>query len=428
MGEINHAPLVPPDVDLRDFPYMPVDITRLFGSAFHARATDAEWRAGVTLWLRSFHQVPAASLPQDDVTLARLAELGRDLKAWRKVKAMALHAWVLCRDGRLYHPVVAEKALEAWIVRLGQRKSSAAGNARRWGAERDAVELRHLNEQLALASDMLATLNPASRTLRRRSHRDPAGSPDEMPLGSQEKVSEAKVSEANVNPSQEGELGRGGRVSAQRGRAVHRHPGRQAMNKALRPHQERALTLLRQSLGSRKRRPMLQAPTGFGKTLLAAAVVDGARRKGKRVIFVVPALSLIDQTVQAFGEEGIVEVGVGFHELSDFNQPVQVASVQTLMRRKIPAADVVVIDEAHRWFDFYGKWMSDPEWAKVPFIGLSATPWTKGLGKHYDDLLIAATTRDLIDAGYLSQFRVFAPSHPDLGAVRTVRGTITKAT
>jgi superfamily II DNA or RNA helicase len=173
---------------------------------------------------------------------------------------------------------------------------------------------------------------------------------------------------------------------------------------------------------------MLQAPTGFGKTLLAAAVVDGARRKGKRVIFVVPALSLIDQTVQAFGEEGIVEVGVGFHELSDFNQPVQVASVQTLMRRKIPAADVVVIDEAHRWFDFYGKWMSDPEWAKVPFIGLSATPWTKGLGKHYDDLLIAATTRDLIDAGYLSQFRVFAPSHPDLGAVRTVRGTITKAT
>jgi hypothetical protein len=96
---------------------MPVDITRLFGSAFHARATDAEWRAGVTLWLRSFHQVPAASLPQDDVTLARLAELGRDLKAWRKVKAMALHAWVLCRDGRLYHPVVAEKALEAWIVR-----------------------------------------------------------------------------------------------------------------------------------------------------------------------------------------------------------------------------------------------------------------------------------------------------------------------
>jgi superfamily II DNA or RNA helicase len=53
---------------------------------------------------------------------------------------------------------------------------------------------------------------------------------------------------------------------------------------------------------------------------------------------------------------------------------------------------------------------------------LSATPWTKGLGKHYDDLIIGATTRQLIREGYLSPFRVFAPSHPDLTGVRTVAG------
>ncbi len=169
---------------------------------------------------------------------------------------------------------------------------------------------------------------------------------------------------------------------------------------------------------------MVQAPTGAGKTLLSAAVVDGAMRKDKRVVFCVPALSLVDQTVEAFWSEGIRDVGViqGDHELTSSFRPVQIASVQTLMRRHLPEADVVVIDEAHRWFEFYGTWMANPEWLRIPFIGLSATPWTKGLGKHFDDLIIAATTSELIDAGYLSRFRVFAPAHPDLAGVRTVAG------
>lgn len=194
--------------------------------------------------------------------------------------------------------------------------------------------------------------------------------------------------------------------------------------KPLRPHQERAIAMLRQSLAAGYKRPMLQAPTGFGKTLLAAAIVDGARRKGNRVLFVVPALSLVDQTVQAFYDEGLIDVGViqGMHHMSDWSQPIQIASVQTLMRRRMPEANIAIIDEAHRWFSFYGKWMEDQEWAAKPIIGLSATPWTKGLGKHYDDLIIAATTAELIEAGYLSRFRVFAPSHPDLSGVRTVAG------
>ncbi len=191
--------------------------------------------------------------------------------------------------------------------------------------------------------------------------------------------------------------------------------------KALRPHQTLALSMLRSSLAGGRRRPMLQAPTGFGKTLLSAAITDGARRKGKRVLFVVPALSLINQTVEAFAAEGILEVGViqGNHELTDWSMPVQVASVQTLERRRMPECDIAIVDEAHRWFKFYERWFAE---AQYPIIGLSATPWAKGLGKHYDDLLIAATTQELIDAGYLSRFKVYAPSHPDLSDVRTVAG------
>ncbi|WP_298981722.1 DEAD/DEAH box helicase [uncultured Roseibium sp.] len=192
----------------------------------------------------------------------------------------------------------------------------------------------------------------------------------------------------------------------------------------LRPHQLLALSMLRQSLGSGHRRPMLQAPTGAGKTVIAASIVAGALSKGNRVTFVVPALSLIDQTVQSFWQEGIRDVGViqGNHELTNSSRPVQVASVQTLQRRSFPDTDLVVIDEAHRWFKTFERWMDDPYYEKTPFIGLSATPWTKGLGKYFDDLLIAATTADLIEAEYLSKFRVFGPSSPDLSKVRTVAG------
>ena len=94
----------------------------------------------------------------------------------------------------------------------------------------------------------------------------------------------------------------------------------------LRPHQERALEGLRRSYAAGRRRPMVHLPTGAGKTRLAAEIIRGALGKGKRVAFVVPALSLIDQTVAAFEAEGIHCVGVmqGIHERTDGEQPVQV--------------------------------------------------------------------------------------------------------
>jgi DNA repair protein RadD len=167
---------------------------------------------------------------------------------------------------------------------------------------------------------------------------------------------------------------------------------------------------------------MLQAPTGFGKTLTAAHIIRRALDKGKRVAFAVPALSLVDQTVAAFEAEGIHAIGVmqGTHPRTDREQPIQVCSVQTLARRKRPEVDLVLVDEAHELHREVFRWMTDcPD---VPFIGLSATPWSRGLGKHYDDLLVAATTANLIEQGYLSSFKVFAPSEPDLAGVSTVAG------
>jgi hypothetical protein len=132
-SDILAAPPVPPDVDLRDFAFTPIFRARLFGSSFHARADDSAWRAGVTLWLKSWDQVPAGSLPDDDIDLCRLAELGRDLRAWRKLKSGALHGWFKCNDGRLYHWVVAEGVLEAWQRRRTASSKGKAGASKRWG-------------------------------------------------------------------------------------------------------------------------------------------------------------------------------------------------------------------------------------------------------------------------------------------------------
>jgi superfamily II DNA or RNA helicase len=167
---------------------------------------------------------------------------------------------------------------------------------------------------------------------------------------------------------------------------------------------------------------MLQAPTGFGKTLTAAHIIQRALDKGKRVAFTVPSLSLVDQTVAAFEAENIHCIGVmqGLHERTDRDQPIQVCSIQTLARRKRPDVDLVLVDEAHELHKEVFRWMADcPD---VPFVGLSATPWSRGLGKYYDDLIIAATTKYLIEQEFLSSLAVFAPSQPDLTVVRLVAG------
>lgn len=114
-------PLTPPDCDLRDFAFMPLDVVRLRDSDLAVTADADEFRCAVLLWCASWHQVPAASLPDDDKALAQYAGYGRVVKEWLKVRTGALRGWVKCTDGRLYHPVVAEKAAEAWLAKLRQR-------------------------------------------------------------------------------------------------------------------------------------------------------------------------------------------------------------------------------------------------------------------------------------------------------------------
>ena len=190
----------------------------------------------------------------------------------------------------------------------------------------------------------------------------------------------------------------------------------------LRPHQERAIEMLRNSLAKGNKRVVLQLPTGAGKTRVAAEIVLGARDKLRSVCFTAPAISLIDQTVDAFEGDGVRGIGViqSNHHRTDPFQPVQIASVQSLARRALPHSDIVIVDECHARHKIITEWMrAEPN--KV-FIGLSATPWARGMGDDWQDLVKPVSMQDLIDDGWLSPFRVFAPSHPDLSNVAVSKG------
>ena len=124
---------------LKDFAYMPLDVVRLRDADVTCIATGDEFRAAVLLWCASWHQQPAASLPNDDRVLSNMAGFGRDVESWKRVKDMALRGFVECSDGRLYHPVIAEKAIESWNKKKAQRdRTAAATAARNHSAQRDA--------------------------------------------------------------------------------------------------------------------------------------------------------------------------------------------------------------------------------------------------------------------------------------------------
>jgi superfamily II DNA or RNA helicase len=139
-----------------------------------------------------------------------------------------------------------------------------------------------------------------------------------------------------------------------------------------------------------------------------------------------PRLDLVEQTVLAFRSAGIGHIGViqGQHHLTDPYPwaPVQLCSEQTLSRREIPKFDLIFVDECHLQFRKILKWIDDPALAANPVIGLSARPWSKGLGKHYRRLINPTSIRELIERRILCPFVVFAPPGPDLSGVRAVAG------
>lgn len=197
---------------------------------------------------------------------------------------------------------------------------------------------------------------------------------------------------------------------------------------SLRPYQVHAINETRQRM-ARVRSVLINAPTGAGKTIIGCQIIRQAVEKRRRVLFLAHRRELIDQCAAKLDEAGVLHHGVilaGHAKARAPQAPVQVASIQTLIRRELPLADLVIIDEAHRSIaKSYQNLLANYPHAKV--IGLTATPERldgKGLADLFDDMVVVSTIPELISEGFLVAPECYgAPGGgPDLSAVKKQRG------
>lgn len=193
---------------------------------------------------------------------------------------------------------------------------------------------------------------------------------------------------------------------------------------ALRPYQTRAIDAATDVVNAGKRRLILQAPTGAGKSVIIREMISRLHVNGARACFVAPRREIVEQLSQHLDHVG-VDHGVlqGSHWRRRPWLPVQVASVSTLVRRDLEAPDVLFLDEAHLHLDAAKSLV-----ARFPtsiVVGTTATPARldgRGLGELYEAIVPVVGVRELIDLGFLCPFQVFAPSSPELAGVRTTAG------
>lgn len=195
----------------------------------------------------------------------------------------------------------------------------------------------------------------------------------------------------------------------------------------LRDYQIRNVDETRVGIRAGFRRILNVASCGAGKTLIFSEISASAAKKGKRILVGAPRRELVNQTVEKINWAGL-ECGVimGGDRRADSWLPIQVASMQTLARRldRLPPADVVVLDEAHLWMCPIGDKIVEA-YPNAVILGYTATPFLnskRGFGDVFQKIIVAATTRDLINAGHLVDYEIFAYTSPDLHKVKMKAG------
>lgn len=214
----------------------------------------------------------------------------------------------------------------------------------------------------------------------------------------------------------------------------------------LRDYQTAMLDEAREHMRAGVRRVLLVAPTGAGKRLMAVHTIGTAVARGKRCWFLVHRKELMDQAADTLSDArlpfGIIKSDIR----ADYRAPVQLASVQTVvnrlgLRRQAPVGslkeraaaaiqppDFIFADEAHH--ARAGSWAAVLGAYPTAFIlGFTATPQRldgKSLGTNFDQLVVGPSTRELIDGGYLADYRLYAPPGIDTSQIHTLAGDYRK--
>ena len=190
----------------------------------------------------------------------------------------------------------------------------------------------------------------------------------------------------------------------------------------LRPHQLSIIDKLREGFKSGHRHQLLYAPTGFGKTEVAIYLMQASANKEFRSAMILDRIVLVDQTSARLDKYSIDH---GVHQANHWryntSERIQVCSSQTLEKRKdFPTIDLLIIDECH----ITRKQITDliKNNPKLKVVGLTATPFTKGLGNIYTNVVCGSTTEELVINKWLAPLKVYIAKEIDMTGAKKIAG------
>jgi DNA repair protein RadD len=194
------------------------------------------------------------------------------------------------------------------------------------------------------------------------------------------------------------------------------------MSLNLRSYQEQTLIALREGFAKGKRAQILYAPTGAGKTEMAIELMRATKAKGNKAAMLLDRIVLCDQTSKRLEkykiDHGVMQAG---HWRYRPYEPIQVCSAQTLEKRgTFPGLNLLIVDEAHQTREQTIEFIKNNPNVRV--IGLTATPFTQGLGKVYDNVVSTVTTKELVEQKILVPLRVFVAKEIDMTGAKKVAG------
>lgn len=199
------------------------------------------------------------------------------------------------------------------------------------------------------------------------------------------------------------------------------------MSNLLRPYQAKGEAEIFQAWREGNQNVMYQLVTGGGKTVLFVDIIKKFMLAKKRVILLAHREELINQAWEHLYKNSIMAGIIKADIKPNYSLACQVASIQTCARRKaLPAADVVIFDEAHHCQDdnSYGNLLMN-HYPRSYGLGVTATPYRlggKGFTNMFNKLITGPSFKELVEAGYLTPLRYFVASIPDLSKVKIRSG------
>jgi len=199
----------------------------------------------------------------------------------------------------------------------------------------------------------------------------------------------------------------------------------------LREYQKNIIQETRAFMQAGVKNVLIQSPTGSGKTVLTAHMLKTASSKGLTSWFICHRRELIKQSILAFSDTGVNHGIISSGWADNKNLPIQIASIQTLIRRykNYKKPNLIVWDEcAH---------CASKTWAKIHkenpqayHIGLTATPQRldgAGLKDYFQVIVPGLSIQELTEQGYLAKYKLFAPSKVNTSKIHTRMGDFVKS-